>query len=186
MVTGQSWRQGLCCWLGQGSSGALQSRATTAFPWWGSEDHQEWENTRNNWVRDWRYPWGATFHIERTPKWHWMLMHHHSSTWLREAGQLQTVLLGLRLSSIRVTTGITPLILQPVSEDNLRELTGTTFLCEERQWAPLVCQAQKSNCALKLTCTNPHKHKCTAALLRTFPTHEGGILNRKANKQLRK
>lgn len=34
--------------------------------------------------------------------------------------------------------------------------------------------------------TNPHKHKCTVALLRTFPTHVGGILNRKANKQLRK
>lgn len=57
---------------------------------------------------------------------------------------------------------------------------------EERQWTPQVCQAQKSNYALKLTHTNPHKHKCTATLLRTFPIHVGGILDRKASKQLRK
>lgn len=58
----------------------------------------------------------------------------------------------------------------------------------KRQWTPFTCLpgSRVKLCTKTLTHTNPHKHKCTAALPGTFSRHTREIPNRKASKQLKK
>lgn len=161
----------LCCWLGQGRSGAVQSCATAAFPRRGSEDHQEWKNTQSNWMRDWRHPWSAMFHTVRTLKcWQTALDINASPQQhmaLERQCNWQTVCCwGLRLRRYQGdywNHSFDPLI----SSDNLRSLTGTTFLHnKEKQWTP-----QVSDSKIKL-CTKTCTYKPTQAQMHSSTTED--------------